>query len=174
MAAYDDDAGLWAVETDGGERVTARFLLTAVGCLSTANLPAFPGIERFQGEVIHTGQWPEGEVDFTGRRVVVIGTGSSGVQVIPKVAEQAEHLYVFQRTAHYIVPANNHPLTDEYVRDAKARYPEYRAQARASFWAFSTSSATSRRWRRRRRSARPSTNGAGTPAGRCCSAPTPT
>ncbi|HVW16754.1 MAG TPA: NAD(P)/FAD-dependent oxidoreductase [Solirubrobacteraceae bacterium] len=135
-ASFDDETGLWAIETDRGDRVTARFLVTAVGCLSAANRPAFPGLDDFEGLVLHTGEWPEEEVDLRGKRVGVVGTGSSGVQVIPVVAEQAEHLYVFQRTAGYVVPARNHPYTDEYLRDIKSRYREFRQMLRGTLLGF--------------------------------------
>ncbi|MBX5440993.1 MAG: NAD(P)/FAD-dependent oxidoreductase [Solirubrobacteraceae bacterium] len=127
-AVWDDDAERWVVETDRGDRVRARFLIAASGNLSLPNTPPFPGIDRFRGRVVHTGTWPREGVDVSGRRVGVIGTGSSGVQVIPMLAQDAEHLYVFQRTPHFVVPAANHPLSEEYVRETKARYDEFRRE----------------------------------------------
>ena len=111
---YDAAANLWAVETATGERLTATWLITAVGCLSTANVPKIPGLESFQGRWYHTGQWPHEGVDFTGARVGQIGTGSTGIQAVPVIAAEAKHLTVFQRTANYSVPARNGPLAAEF------------------------------------------------------------
>ena len=118
-AAWDDAAGLWRVETEAGERMSAQFLVTAVGCLSAANVPDIPGRDSFQGEWRHTGNWPHEGVDFTGKRVGLVGTGSTGVQATPVIAEQAAHLTVFQRTPNYSVPARNGPLTSEFKRHVK-------------------------------------------------------
>ncbi len=109
-ARFDAEANLWQVETDRGDRARARFLIMAVGCLSAANQPAFPGMDDFRGRLLHTGLWPHEGVDFTGKRVGVIGTGSSAIQSIPLIAEQAADLTVFQRTANYSVPAWNEAL----------------------------------------------------------------
>ena len=103
----------------------------AVGCLSSPNRPAFKGIEDFRGPIYHTGEWPHEGVDFTGLRVGVIGTGSSAIQSIPIIAQQASQLTVFQRTATWSVPAWNEKLTPEYLKAAKADYPALRAKARA-------------------------------------------
>jgi cyclohexanone monooxygenase len=130
-AVFDEKGERWQVETDGGETVTARFCIMAVGCLSSANKPAFAGIETFEGPIYHTGEWPHDGVDFTGKRVGVIGTGSSAIQSIPIIAQQASSLTVFQRTPNYSVPAWNEKLTPEYRRQVKATYPELRAKARA-------------------------------------------
>lgn len=127
-AAYDEARDQWVVRTDD-EELTTRFLITAVGCLSAAQTPDFPGIDDFRGEAYHTADWPHEGVDLTGKRVGVIGTGSSGIQAIPVIAEQAAHLTVFQRTAQYSVPAHNRPLTDEEQRQVKARYAQLRAEA---------------------------------------------
>lgn len=126
-AQYDEAANRWTVRTDTGERFSARFLITAVGCLSTANVPAIPGLERFRGDWYHTGQWPHEGVDFTGKRVGMIGTGSTGIQAAPVIAAQAEHLTVFQRTANYSVPARNVPLTPEFKQYVKQNAAEIRA-----------------------------------------------
>lgn len=112
-ARYDEAANRWTVETDKGETVTTQFLITAVGCLSAAQLPNIPGRDSFAGESYHTGQWPHHEVDFAGKRVGVVGTGSSGIQAIPVIAETAGHLTVFQRTPNFSVPARNRKLTAE-------------------------------------------------------------
>jgi cyclohexanone monooxygenase len=140
-AHYCDESGhaaegLWEIETDGGERFTSKLFITAVGCLSSTNLPDFPGLDTFAGEVHHTSRWPHEGVDFSGKRVGVIGTGSSGIQAIPILAEQAEHLTVFQRTPNFSVPAWNAPLSPEKQADVKARYREVREINRNRFAAF--------------------------------------
>jgi len=129
-AHWDQDAALWSVATDSGQVVTCRHLVMATGCLSTPVQPAFPGMERFAGPVLHTGHWPDRPVSFEGRRVAVIGTGSSGVQVIPEVARTAGHLFVFQRTPHFCVPARNAPLSAERIADWHRNFPELRRKAR--------------------------------------------
>ncbi len=125
-ARHDEAANRWRVRTERGEIFAAKFLITAVGCLSTANVPDIPGLEDFKGEWYHTGHWPHDGVDFTGKRVGMIGTGSTGIQAAPVIAAQANHLTVFQRTANYSVPARNVPLTPEfkqYVKDNAERDP---------------------------------------------------
>ena len=125
-AHYDETANLWRVSTDAGEVLTAQFLITAVGCLSSANIPDIPGLDTFQGRWYHTGQWPHEGVDFSGKRVGQIGTGSTGIQSAPVIAETAAHLTVFQRTANYSVPARNAPLTPEFRRYVKENTAEIR------------------------------------------------
>jgi cation diffusion facilitator CzcD-associated flavoprotein CzcO len=129
-AVFDDVKGHWVIETSDGGRASARFCIMATGCLSSPNLPQFEGMERFNGKRYHTGYWPHEGVDFTGQRVAIIGTGSSAVQSIPIIAEQAERLHVFQRTASYAIPAHNAPLDPAYVKAIKADYPALRARAR--------------------------------------------
>ena len=129
-AAFDETAGHWVIETEEGARVSATFCIMATGCLSSPNLPEFPGLDSFAGGRYHTGYWPHEDVDFTGKRVAVIGTGSSAVQSIPIIARQARHVTVFQRTPNYAVPAQNAPLDPEYVRQVKADYPAMRARAK--------------------------------------------
>jgi cyclohexanone monooxygenase len=124
---YDDATALWTVTTEQGDKKTARFVVMATGCLSSANLPDIKGRDSFKGATYHTGRWPHEGVDFTGKTVGVIGTGSSAIQSIPLIAQQAKHLTVFQRTASFTVPAHNQPLDPEFVRDFKARYKEIRA-----------------------------------------------
>jgi cyclohexanone monooxygenase len=131
-ATYDEATGQWVIETDNGEQVRAAFCITAVGCLSAPNTPNLPGIEHFAGRIFHTGQWPHEPVDFTGRRVGVIGTGSTGIQIIPFIAQQAAHLIVFQRTPNYTLPARNAPLPKEELAQVKARYPQIREASRYS------------------------------------------
>lgn len=125
-ARYDADANKWTVETENGERFRATYLITAVGCLSSTNIPNFPGHDSFQGDWYHTGVWPHEGVDFTGKRVGQIGTGSTGIQAAPVIAAAAKHLTVFQRTANYSVPAHNHPLSDEFKKYVRENYGEIR------------------------------------------------
>jgi cation diffusion facilitator CzcD-associated flavoprotein CzcO len=131
-AAFIDSRGRWEVCTEAGDRYDARFLITAVGCLSAANVPSIPGLDRFEGEWFHTGTWPHEGVDFTGKRVGIVGTGSTGIQAIPVIAEQAAHLTVFQRTPNYSVPARNGPMSADLQREIKDDYAEIRRRQRAS------------------------------------------
>jgi cyclohexanone monooxygenase len=131
-AIYDEPSARWVVETDRGHRVTARFCIMAVGCLSLGRIPDFSGLESFRGQAYHTGSWPHQGVDFTGLRVGVIGTGSSGIQVIPQIAQQAAHLTVFQRTPHYTIPAQHHLLDPEWLAEFKHQYADYRSRMRVS------------------------------------------
>jgi cyclohexanone monooxygenase len=127
-ATYDDSTCRWTIRTDKGEEVSAQYLIMATGCLSSARIPDFAGLDTFEGETYHTGRWPHDGVDFSGKRVAVIGTGSSGIQSIPIIAEQARELVVFQRTASYSVPAYNAPLDEEEQRKIKENYAAFRAQ----------------------------------------------
>ncbi|MGA4792041.1 flavin-containing monooxygenase [Nocardia sp. AB354] len=129
---YDEQAQRWTIFTDTGRTVTARFCILATGVLSATNKPDIPGRDTFAGESYHTGEWPHDPVDFTGKRIGVIGTGSSGIQAIPVLAEQAEHLYVFQRTPNYSIPAGNRPLDPDFVAEVKANYAERRRLSRRS------------------------------------------
>jgi cation diffusion facilitator CzcD-associated flavoprotein CzcO len=131
-ARFDDATTTWTLSTQTGETVTARWCLMATGCLSVAQVPAIPGLDSFTGQWFHTGAWPGEGTDFTGKRVGVIGTGSSGTQLIPIVAEQAAHLHVFQRTANFCMPAQNRPLGAAEEARWKAEYPQRRARARMS------------------------------------------
>jgi cyclohexanone monooxygenase len=128
-AAFDSKTSTWTVTTDRGQSATARFCIMATGNLSTPRKPDYPGLDSFKGKWYHTGLWPHEGVDFTGLRVGVIGTGSSGVQSIPIIAKQAKHLYVFQRTANFSLPARNAPLDPAKERAHKAEYPERRRAA---------------------------------------------
>ncbi len=125
-ARFDETTNQWMVETDGGERFRATYLITAVGCLSSTNTPKFPGLDSFEGKWYHTGTWPHEGVDFTGKRVAQIGTGSTGIQAAPVIAAQAKHHFIFQRTANFSVPANNHPLDDEFKKYVKKNHEEIR------------------------------------------------
>ena len=119
QAHFDTATSRWLVKTDTGEQFSAQFLITAVGCLSTANVPNIEGLADFKGKWYHTGEWPPEGVDFKNKTVGIIGTGSTGIQAIPVIAEQAEHLTVFQRTANYSLPARHHPLSAEFKIYAK-------------------------------------------------------
>ena len=129
-AHFDEAAGRWRVETDKGEKVSARFFIMATGCISTAQIPDIAGLSLYQGNTYHTGKWPHEKVDFTGQRIAVIGTGSSGIQAIPVLAEEAAHLTVFQRTANYSLPAQNMTMTPEYEGEWKDDYRARRMEMR--------------------------------------------
>ncbi len=129
---YDNDTNCWKIQTDQGDQVSARYCITAVGCLSAPHTPQFKGLDSFAGQIYHTSQWPHEGVDFTGKRVGVIGTGSTGIQAIPQIAKQAEHVTVFQRTPNYSIPAHNRPLTSEEKASIKANYRQLRQMDRES------------------------------------------
>ena len=129
-ARFQPQANLWTVRTSAGECLTARFCIMATGNLSKARVPDIPGMDTFKGRWFHTSAWPKESVDFTGLRVGVVGTGSTGIQAIPKIAAQAAHLYVFQRTANYSIPLRNAPQDRTVEADVKARYAALRKQAR--------------------------------------------
>ena len=129
-AIYDESSNRWNVLTDRGDQVSAQFCVMATGCLSTSKSPEVKGIDTFRGKTYHTGHWPHEGVDFTGQQVGVIGTGSSGIQTIPNVARQASHLYVFQRTPNFSVPAHNAPIPETAQQDWRAHRAEYRQRAR--------------------------------------------
>ena len=129
-AAFDEAAGCWRIATDDGTRLSASYCIMATGCLSVPNRPAFDGLDQFAGEWYHTGAWPHEAVSFAGKRVGIVGTGSSAVQAIPVIAAEARHLTVFQRQASYSIPARNAPLGDAEYAAIRARYGELRRQAR--------------------------------------------
>jgi cyclohexanone monooxygenase len=128
-ATLDEDGLAWTVRTSAGEEVRARFLVLATGPLSVANVPALPGLGTFRGRTFHTGAWPHEPVDFRGRTVAVIGTGSSGIQLIPQVAKDAAHLHVLQRTPNFSIPAQNWRWDPAELAEAKAGYRERRARS---------------------------------------------
>ena len=127
---YDTARDLWVLETSTGRPIHARKVVAAVGCLSSANTPQIEGLADFAGLTLHTADWPEGGVDLTGKRVAVIGTGSSAIQAIPEIAKQAAQLTVFQRTPNFSVPARNQPLGPDTVHWWKSQYPALRRKAR--------------------------------------------
>ena len=131
-AHYNEADHLWSVHTDTGHIWSARFLITAVGCLSTANIPAIEGLDSFAGHWYHTGQWPPDGVDFRGKRVGQIGTGSTGIQAAPVIAATADHLTVFQRTANYSVPARNRALNESDQQNHRQHAAEIRQIMRSN------------------------------------------
>ncbi|MGB3442460.1 MAG: NAD(P)/FAD-dependent oxidoreductase [Actinophytocola sp.] len=134
QASFDEDTSRWIVRTDQGHEVSAQYCVMATGCLSVPKFPEVPGLDRFSGPWYHTGLWPEGPVDFSGQRLGVIGTGSSGIQAIPHLAEQAGELTVFQRTPNFVLSAFNGPIDQERVADIKANYRQAREAARNSIF----------------------------------------
>ena len=131
-AEYDEDAGTWTVETDNGDSVETRFFVSAVGCLSEPFKPDFDGLETFDGEWYHTARWPHDGVDLGGKRVGVIGTGSTGIQFISATAPRVGHLTVFQRTPNYAVPARNRPLANDEYAEIHENYDDIWERARDS------------------------------------------
>jgi cyclohexanone monooxygenase len=135
-ASYDQQNHTWRVQTDQGDELETQYLIMATGCLSTANMPDIPGIHDFKGETYHTGAWPPEGVDFSDKRVAVIGTGSSAIQSIPHIAQQAEQLTVFQRTPNYSIPAQNAPIDHARVAQIKANYDNFRTRNKMQPAAF--------------------------------------
>ncbi len=131
-ATFDELQSKWIVETDAGDRLVASWCVMATGSLSAPNLPPIPGIETFAGETVHTGLWPREGVDVSGRRVGIIGTGSSGMQSIPHLAREAAHLTVFQRTPNYSFPGSVAAIDDELQAYVKEHYAELRRMQRTS------------------------------------------
>ena len=129
-AEFDNEQAKWTVRAADGSALNSQYLVLAVGNLSLPRVPRFPGLDQFKGRWFHTGQWPKETIDFSGRTVGVIGTGSSGIQLIPIVAQQAKRLYVFQRTANYSVPSMNRPLTPDVALPHKAQYQAWRERAK--------------------------------------------
>jgi cyclohexanone monooxygenase len=129
-AVWDEARAEWTVSTAKGDVYTCRYCIMASGSLSVSRLPNIPGLETFEGEIVHTGMWPDRPIGIKSKKVAVVGTGSSGIQAIPVIAEEAEHLTVFQRSPNFVVPARNRPLDQETQRAWKERYDYYREQAR--------------------------------------------
>ncbi|MDO8177856.1 MAG: NAD(P)/FAD-dependent oxidoreductase [Undibacterium sp.] len=140
-AHFNEATGLWEVKTDAGEAFTAKHLVTALGLLSATNIPKIKGLETFQGEWHHTANWPE-NVSFEGKRVGIIGTGSTGTQVITAIAPKVKHLTVFQRSPQYSVPVGNGPVSHEYVSEIKKNYDQIWDQVKASMVAFGFAEST--------------------------------
>src|SRR5438552_3283132 len=129
-AVFGETLSRWSMSSSDGKTVIAKFVVLATGCLSNARMPDIEGLDKFKGKVYHTGHWPHEEVDFIGQRVGVIGTGSSAIQSVPVIAEQASHLTVFQRTANFSIPARNANLTAEERERFRTNYSEIRRLAR--------------------------------------------
>ena len=123
---FDETTNRWHVHTVKGDHVICKYVVAATGALSAPNTPPWPGREKFAGKILHTADWPAGGVDFTGKRVGQIGTGSTGIQLAPLVAEQAGHLYIFQRTPAFSMPSGNRPMDPDHEREWKEQYPERR------------------------------------------------
>ena len=128
-AEYDERAARWTVTAEDGRQWSAKLFVTCVGQLSTTKTPSYPGQSSFKGEIIHSGIWPKHKVEYAGKRVAIIGTGSSGMQMTPVIAKEASHLTVFQRTPNFSIPASNAPVSDEEDRSVKANYRARRDQA---------------------------------------------
>jgi cyclohexanone monooxygenase len=131
-ATYDEASKRWTIETDRGDWFSAKYFITAVGCLSATNVPNFKGIESFEGQWYHTSRWPKDGPDLTGKRIGIVGTGSTGIQAITAMAKVAGHLYVFQRTPNYSLPSNNKPMDPAYEAEWKKDYAQHRENARVS------------------------------------------
>ena len=129
-ATYQEKSRVWHVFTSAGNRYESRYCVLATGSIPSINKPKFAGLDSFKGDWYITGRWPHENVDLSGKSVGIIGTGSTGVQAIPVIAEKAKHLTVFQRTANYSIPANNRPLAPEEVREVKDNYPSVRERQR--------------------------------------------
>ena len=123
-AVFDEEESCWEILLEDGHRARGRFLITSVGILSAGYIPDFEGLDSFKGTWCHTGRWPAEGMDLAGKRVGVIGTGATGVQLITEIAKEVAHLTVFQRTANYCAPLRNGPISDEEQREIKASYPE--------------------------------------------------
>ena len=123
-SARGSKRGEWEVRTSAGDSLRGRFLLCATGCLSAVNRPDLPGLDDFAGEVFYTANWPRDDPDLRGKKIGVIGTGSSGIQAVPILAEEAESLMVFQRSPNYSVPMPNRPWTDDDLQRIRREYPE--------------------------------------------------
>jgi cyclohexanone monooxygenase len=130
IAHFNEKTKKWALETSSGEKVSTQYFIMATGCISTAQTPKISGLDDFWGKTYHTGNWPHEKVDFSGERIAVIGVGSSGIQSIPVLAEQADHLTVFQRTPNYSIPSQNESMTLAYEKSWKKDYASLRKQMR--------------------------------------------
>jgi cation diffusion facilitator CzcD-associated flavoprotein CzcO len=141
-ASRDESGNIWRVTTAQGEEYTCRFLVSATGPLATPIKPPYPGLESFKGEWYQTGLWPKDKVQFTGKRVAIIGTGATGVQLLPVIAHTAKHVTVFQRTPNYVIPGRNHTLIDEQMDEIKANYQDVFTRARSQVYGFDITDAT--------------------------------
>ncbi|MEE3805645.1 NAD(P)/FAD-dependent oxidoreductase [Lysinibacillus fusiformis] len=131
-AHFDEERHKWIVYLNDGQHILAKYFITGIGCLSAANVPNIQGLQQFSGNWYHTGHWPHEKVDFTGKRVGIIGTGSSGIQAIPVIAKEAEQLTVFQRTPQYTIPARNHPYDENFITETKQNFEALKQSMRNS------------------------------------------
>jgi len=135
-AHYDEAKNIWTITTEKGDSYTSTFFIPASGVLSIGRKPPFPGVDSFKGEWYQTSSWPKERVDFVGKRVAVVGTGATGVQVVPIVAHHAKSVTVFQRTANYVIPGRNHALTEDQLQEIKRNYDEIWNKARGQVFGF--------------------------------------
>jgi cation diffusion facilitator CzcD-associated flavoprotein CzcO len=126
-AKFNEENSNWTIKTNKQQHET-KFCIFATGCLSVPNKPQIEGLESFEGELLQTATWPREEVDFTGKNVAIIGTGSSSIQTIPEIAKDVKNLYVFQRTPNYSIPSNNGPMDEEVEKTVKERYADFREE----------------------------------------------
>ena len=141
-AKWMENEGRWHLETTDGARIRARFVIEGVGLLSSTNTPAFPGMEKFSGTILHAARWPSEPVDFSGKRVAVLGTGSTGIQLVSALAGKAGHLFVCQRTPQYVVPARNGPIDGKTLEWMRSSYESYHAWVMNSATVFGIEEAT--------------------------------
>ena len=125
-AKFNENSNNWSLATNTGKQFQAKFVIAAVGCLSNTNIPNIKGLDSFEGKYYHTGNWPKTGVSFVNKKVGQIGTGSTGIQAVPVIADEAKHLTVFQRTANYSIPARNAPLSEEFKDHVKKDHNYYR------------------------------------------------
>ncbi|OQE22693.1 hypothetical protein PENFLA_c012G09149 [Penicillium flavigenum] len=135
-AHFQDDTKSWLVTDERGQQYTSRFVVTCIGILNNYTLPNIPGVLDYKGEAFHTARWPAEQVDFTNKRVAVIGTGATGIQVIQEISKTVGHLTVFQRTPNWSLPLRNAPLTPEEMDEIRARYPEIFQKCAESWHCF--------------------------------------
>ena len=133
-AHYNERTNRWNIQTDNKQHISAKYFISGVGCLSASNLPKIKGLDDFKGKWYHTGHWPHEKVHFKGKKVGIIGTGSSGVQSIPEIAKEAERLFVFQRTPQYVAPANNYPYTNEEMNRLKTNFQLLKQQMKSTMF----------------------------------------
>lgn len=131
-AHFDEERHKWMIYLNDGQYILTKYFITGIGCLSAANVPNIQGLQQFTGKWYHTGHWPHEKVDFTGKRVGIIGTGSSGIQAIPVIAKEAEQLTVFQRTPQYTIPARNHAYDEDFIKETKQNFEAIKHSMRNS------------------------------------------
>ena len=143
---WDEDARLWQLDLENGETYTARFVITGIGVLSIPAMPRYEGLADFEGDAFHTYWWPKEPVPLEGRRVGVIGTGATGIQVIAEIADQVDQLFVFQRRPNWSTPLNNSPISEQEMAEIRARYDEIFAACASTHGGFEHQPETRRFW----------------------------